>query len=41
LKDLSADGRIILNWILILKKYGIRIGTGFVWLRIESSGRLL
>jgi hypothetical protein len=30
-----------LKWILILKKYGVRIWTGFVWLQIGSSGRLL
>jgi activator of HSP90 ATPase len=31
--------RIILKWTL--KKWSVRIGTGFTWLRIGSSGGLL
>jgi hypothetical protein len=29
----------MLNWIL--KKYGVKIGSEFIWLRIKSSGRLM
>jgi hypothetical protein len=32
-------GRIILKWFL--EKYGGVVWTGFMWLRIGSSGRLL
>jgi hypothetical protein len=37
LQDLGADGGIILK--CILKKEGV--WSGFIWLRIWSSGRLL
>jgi hypothetical protein len=36
---LGADGRIILRWNL--KKYGVKFWTGFSWLRIGSSYRIL
>jgi hypothetical protein len=32
------DVRIILKWIV--KKYGVRVWTGFSWLRIGSSDEL-
>jgi hypothetical protein len=35
-KDLSADGRIILE--RISGKYGRKLWTGFIWLRIETGG---
>jgi hypothetical protein len=38
-RDLVISGRVILKWFL--KKYGVRMWTGFIWLRIRSSGRLL
>jgi hypothetical protein len=38
-KDLGIDGRIILE--LILKKYDMRVCTGFNWLRIGISCGLL
>jgi hypothetical protein len=38
-KDLGIDERIIS--IQILKKYGGRIWTGLIWLRIGTSGQLL
>ena len=38
-EDLGTVERIIS--IQILKKYGGRIWTGLIWLRIETSGRLL
>jgi hypothetical protein len=31
--------RIILKWIL--KKSGVRMLNGFIWLRIQTSGKLL
>jgi hypothetical protein len=34
LEDLCVDGRIVLKQIL--KKWDGRIGTGFIWLRIET-----
>jgi len=36
--DLVADG-IILKWIL--QKQDIKVWTGFIWLRIGTSGWLL
>jgi hypothetical protein len=39
LEDLSIDGRIILE--RILGKYDGNIWTGFIWLRIGTSGGLL
>jgi len=38
-EDLGVDGRIILEWIL--GKYGGRVWTGLIWLRIGASDRLL
>jgi hypothetical protein len=35
----GIDERITLEWIL--EKYGRKVWTGFVWLRIRTSGRLL
>jgi hypothetical protein len=37
--DPYVDGRIILKWIV--KRYGIRMWTGFMWLRIGSCSRFL
>jgi hypothetical protein len=37
-EDLGVDGRI-LEWILV--KLGGKEWTGFIWLRIETSDRLL
>jgi hypothetical protein len=31
----GMDGRIILEFVL--KEYGVRIWTGFIWLRMSSS----
>jgi hypothetical protein len=36
LGDLNVDGLIILKYSL--KKYGVRIRNGFIWLMIETSG---
>jgi len=38
LQDLGVDGRIISKWIL--GKRGGRVYTGFIWLRIWTSGGL-
>jgi hypothetical protein len=38
-EDLSVAGRIILEWIL--GKVGRKVWTGFVWLRMWTSGGLL
>jgi hypothetical protein len=39
LVDIGVDRRFLLKWIL--KKQGARMWTGFIWLRIGSSGGLL
>jgi hypothetical protein len=39
LGNLEVDGKIILEWIL--GKRGGRLLTGFMWLRIGTSGGLL
>jgi hypothetical protein len=39
LEELSVDGRIILK--LISEKRGRKLWTGFIWLRIRTSGGLL
>jgi hypothetical protein len=36
---LGVDGRIIPEWIL--GKWGEKLWTGFIWLRIATSGGLL
>jgi hypothetical protein len=38
LEDVGTDGRIILEWIL--QKCGRNLLTGFIWLRIGTSGGL-
>jgi hypothetical protein len=38
-EDLGVDGKILLEWIL--EKYGEKVWTGFMWLRIGTSGGLL
>jgi hypothetical protein len=37
--NLVVDGRILLK--LMLKKYVVRMETGFIWLRIGSNGGIL
>jgi hypothetical protein len=39
LENVSVDGRLLLKWIL--KKYGVRMETGLIWLRTRPSGGLL
>jgi hypothetical protein len=39
LRDLGVDGRIILK--CMLKKKGVRVWAGFIWLRTGTSGGLL
>jgi len=40
LEDLGTDGKIrVVQWIL--GKEGGKVWTGFIWLRIWNSGRLL
>jgi hypothetical protein len=36
---IGLDGRIILK--IILKKYDVMVWTGFIWLRVGTSGGLL
>jgi hypothetical protein len=38
-EDLDVDGRILEEWILY--KWDGRVWSGFVWLRIETSGGFL
>jgi hypothetical protein len=38
-EELGVEGRIILKWIL--GKQDEQMWTGFIWLRIETCGRLL
>jgi hypothetical protein len=38
-ENLGADGKVILEYIL--GKYGGNVWTGFIWLRIGTSGGLL
>jgi len=37
-EDLGVDRRIILEYIL--RKYGRKVWTGFIWLRKWTSGRI-
>jgi hypothetical protein len=37
--ELGVDGRMILDWIL--GKQGGKVWTGFIWLRIGTSGGVL
>jgi hypothetical protein len=37
-EDIGIDGKVILEWIL--GKYGRKMWTGFIWLRIGTSGGL-
>jgi hypothetical protein len=39
LEDLGIDEKLILEWIL--KKLGGKVWTGFIWLRIGTSGGFL
>jgi hypothetical protein len=39
LEDLGIDGKIILEWVLMI--YGGVVWNGCIWLRIGSSGGLL
>jgi hypothetical protein len=39
LENLHIDGRILLK--LILQKYGVRVWTGFIWLRIGTGDGIL
>jgi hypothetical protein len=39
LQDIGLDGGIILEWLL--EKQSGKLGTGCIWLRIGTSGRLL
>jgi hypothetical protein len=37
MEDLGIDGKIVLEWIL--GKQGVKVWTGFILLRIGTSGR--
>jgi hypothetical protein len=39
LEFIGIDGKIILKWIL--SKYGGRVWTGFIWLKIGTSSGFL
>jgi hypothetical protein len=39
LENLGIDDRLILEWIL--GKYGWKVWTGCIWLRIGTSGGIL
>jgi hypothetical protein len=39
LEDPEVDGRIILEWIL--EKRSVRMWTGFIWVKVATSGGLL
>jgi hypothetical protein len=39
LEGIGVDGRVILK--LVLKKLGGRVWTGFIWLRLGTSGGIL
>jgi hypothetical protein len=38
-EDLDIDGMTVLKWIL--KKDDVRVWTGFIWLRVGTSGGLV
>jgi len=38
-EEMGVDGKIILEWIC--RKQGGRVWSGFIWLRIGTSGGLL
>jgi hypothetical protein len=38
-EDLGVDRKIILEWVL--GKYGAKLWTQFIWLRIGTNGGLL
>jgi hypothetical protein len=37
--NVGVDGKIILKWIL--GDWGVKVWTGFIWLRIGTNGGLL
>jgi hypothetical protein len=39
LEDPGIDGKIVLKYIL--NKYSVRMWTGFIWLKIGTSGGVL
>jgi hypothetical protein len=40
-EDLGIDEEIIREWILGKEDVGVKVWTGFIWLRIGTSGGLL